>query len=113
MTVEVNRKLRPMECELIGAGHLSGYQNELCLSAVAQDGRRVFIALTETQAEQLSTMLGRAVDQGFWGDNLPESILIPHMVKLRHGNNNNIKPVVGSGSPKTKLEAIASRTAKK
>lgn len=78
----VNRRMIPLEASLLGAGSLCGVRDDLCLDAVTADGRRVFIAITERQAEQLVVTLSRAVEQGFWGDSVPQAILIPHTQPL-------------------------------
>jgi hypothetical protein len=57
---------------------LIGLGENLCIDAVTPEGRKVYISLTENQAERLATTLERAVAQGFWGDRLPQGYLIPH-----------------------------------
>jgi hypothetical protein len=78
MTTPINRRMFPLPAELLGSGSLVGFGEDLCIDAVTSDGRRVYVSLTEAQAERLATTLERAVAQGFWGDRLPQAILIPH-----------------------------------
>ncbi len=83
----VDHRKRPIECNLLSAGGLMGVRDELCLDALTTDGRRVFVAISEAQAEQLCTTLSRAIHQGFWGDGIPNGIIIPHSEPLGLGPN--------------------------
>jgi hypothetical protein len=57
----VNRKMKPQFAELLGSGSLIGLGENLCIDAVTPEGRKVYISLTENQAERLATTLERAV----------------------------------------------------
>jgi hypothetical protein len=81
----VNRKMRPIEATLLSAGSLMGVRDDLCLDAVTADGRRVFVTISEAQSEQLVITLSRAIHQGFWGDSVPNGIIIPHSEPLGLG----------------------------
>jgi hypothetical protein len=79
-----NNQLKPIHTELQSATSLllDGKDN-ICLDAVRrEDGRWVYVSLTEQQAERLIETLNRAVSQGMWGD-LTGAIVIPHRPNTR------------------------------
>jgi hypothetical protein len=64
---------------LQNASALVGVNDELSLDGITSDGRRVFLSITEAQAERLLVTLQRLVDQGAFGDRLPQALIIPHV----------------------------------
>jgi len=75
---QINRRLRPTKAQLASAGSLLGVDDNLCIDAVSAEGRRIYVALTDVQAERLVVTLERAINGGFWGDRIPQALIIPH-----------------------------------